>query len=799
MFCIFGVFIDRIFRSASVMRWLCTVTLGLILLAPSVNAQSSGDLASITHPLEGDTLIGDTATIYFSPGEADIHEWRITMGLTPESGGLIDSGVRNFHSEPWEFTSSGLPANGQSVTMRFWQRGVDSDWTSFSMVFKTARGVSIASVPASETVPVPEPKPEPKPVPVIESEPLAAAAPNLAAPNAVVPDGGIVVDITSAIPEVPASSTSSDYLSELASTRRRPTTPRTSATKRGSQVNQIAAQHRDGQTFLTWLEVSGNAGYNVYRHTAPITEANINSAELLTRKWGPLDAATSMNKHAHGLVPATYVISELGSPLSPQQGLFVHTTSTPGDWYYAVTSVTSGRENRSIVVGENSLANPVRESVSNPKPVLTVSMNNGKGRVYTQYMDYAKWNPTLNGYAYNYAITLPEGYNPKRSYPLLVRPHAYGEQFRIKNVSDYGWQVIQLFPSDPGPGQGTIHSWWFGYAAEHDYQRDGSVPRSGHVENFTEQRVMMAIKDTIADPEINVDAGLLHAYGHSMGGSGSLSYGIRYGNIFAGVYGSEPMTNYRSSPRFQEDMVKLWGNQSTNLSILNRGPYSENISRYSGTGVWDWMNHHEQLVQRRGDDMSFLMVAHGKADTVIDWETQGRPFARVLNEAKAGFSARSKAEAGHSWLGFAATNKSLFGFGHDADFSWKYPVNMSFLSVQNASGSGSMSPGLDQHDSYNMDIEWATPHTRFAKSIVDEPKRYEVSVRSTSDVQTADITPRNTQRFSVRAGEQCGWRTLYGRKVLAQGSVTADPDGLLTIADVTIRKGKGTRIVIECT
>lgn len=691
---------------------------------------------NISYPLPGD-VVQNGSTIYFAPGDIRIYEWRITVGASADAVGLFDSGVKNFERSPWEWAIDGIPNNGEPVTLRFWQRQQGGSWISTDVVYNTSTGASTATVTEQSS----------------NTDASAASV----TPTPVI------------------------------------------AQNNGAVVTDLSAEHRHGQTFLTWVEVAGDAGYHVYRHTVPITESNIGQAQKLTGKWGPLDSNTSINRHAHGPVPTTYVINKLGQPLSESNGLFVHTPAGDGSSYYAVTAVVNGIESSVISTGENSLSTAVVESVAKPQPILTLSLNRGKGRVYTQFMDYANWNPTFNGYAYNYTVALPVRYRKSRSYPLLIQPHAYGENFRVIEEAEYGWQVIQLFPSDPGEAQGAVNSWWYGYAADHNYQTDGPVPTAGSIENFTEQRVMQAVQNVIDDPEINVDSQLVHAFGHSMGASGSLSLGMRYGNVIAGIYGSEGMTNYRTSPQFQEQFERLWGSQSSNLPIVNGGPHADGISGYQGTGVWDWMNHQQQLINRRGDEMAYLMLAQGKADDIIDWNTQGAPMARVFNAASIGYSSRFIADAGHSWLGFAAIVNPLFGLGNDIDFPWRYPLDMSFPAIQNASGSGPMSPGLAQTDDYNLNIEWATPHTRFARPIVDKPRLYEISLRSTTDDQTADITPRNTQQFRVRPGEQCAWTTSNNnkRRVIARGTVTADQDALVTIPQVLITY-EGTRVTIDC-
>jgi len=249
-------------------------------------------------------------------------------------------------------------------------------------------------------------------------------------------------------------------------------------------------------------------------------------------------------------VPRNFVINDSGSPLSDNNGLFVYTTQNgeQGGAYYAVTSVTGGSESRNIVAGSNATAQAVNEFVSTPRPVLTVSTNGGKGRIYTQYMDYANWNPTLNGYAFNFAVALPGNYNPSQSYPLMVEMHAFGQSHKFVPEAEFNWPFIQLFPYDPGRPVGTIHTWWYGHAADHNYATQGSIPRTGVIENFTEQRVLAAVDFLMDDGQFNVDRDLVNVIGNSMGASGAFTYGIRYPGVVAAIYGSQPMTNYATDP-----------------------------------------------------------------------------------------------------------------------------------------------------------------------------------------------------------------------------------------------------------
>ena len=562
---------------------------------------------------------------------------------------------------------------------------------------------------------------------------------------------------------------------------------------------ELFAFHRDGQTFLTWGETATTDQYHVYRSSSPITSDTLVQATKVTERWGPLSSDTSVNTTGGSNAPAFYVIEDDGLQLDANTGLFVYTTQT-GDSataYYAVTTVTGGTEDLSRVLTFNDA---VQESVSTTSDVLTDRQRNGRALLYTQFMDYSQWNPTFNGYAYNYSVVLPPNYSAAQSYPLLVQPHAFGEYFKFSdNLESFELDrnVIQLFPNDPGTSVGEVHSWWYGYAADHNYETNGSIPTSGKIENFTEQRVMRSINEVSSN--FSVDRNFIHAFGNSMGASGVLSWGMRYPSVFSGVYASQPMTDYRDSPTFQEDLVQLWGAQAANLPITNAGLNVQDISIYEGVGVWDWMDHHQQLVARRGDTFAYLMVSHGKQDQVLTWNTQGIPTVRALTEANAAFSAVNS-EEGHAWSAFDAVNTIMFGFGFDADFNWKYPLNLSFPAIQNASGSSSIDPANTGVDTYNLNIEWSVPHNSFGDPIVDQANRYEVTLRSTDAPQTAEITPRRTQQFSVNGGDVCNWSALDAadNAVLNSGTVTADADSLITVAGFPILTGLGSRLVIDC-
>ena len=563
----------------------------------------------------------------------------------------------------------------------------------------------------------------------------------------------------------------------------------------------LQVRHQSGQSFVTWQEDSSvtGEGYHVYRSTSPITTANIAQAQKLTWKWGALDDNTSHHPLTGVGAPANFVIQDLGAPLSDNQGLFVYTipAGVSGNYFYAVTEVVNGVENQALTLGLNSSSNAVSENVATPQPVLITSINNGLGRVYTQFMDYDQWNPTFEGYAYNYSVALPQNYDPNVAWPLRLMPHAYGERYRLESFSDFNWPVIEVFPDDGGAQSGYLNTWWYGFAADHNYKTDGPIPASGHIENFTEQRLFQMIDQVKAN--FNVDPQAIHAQGHSMGASGSLSLGMRYGDVFAWIFASEPMTNYGTNPLFQGQFEELWGTQASNLPIVNRGPYASRLVKYNGTGVYDWMNHQQSIGLMRNEPMAMLMVGHGKIDDVIDWQTQGRPIIAALNNAHVAFTAEQRGNWDHNWMGFDYMNDAMFGSLITGKTDWIFRNDSSLIAFSSASGSGPLVPAATGTDYYNTDLDWSVPWNNFGAAIIDTANHYEVTLRSRAGNQTADVTPQKTASFKLTPGTNVTWQNINvaTSQVLQSGTVTADSAGLAIIPGVLVLAGSGNRLKLD--
>ncbi|HOE97690.1 MAG TPA: DNRLRE domain-containing protein, partial [Candidatus Sumerlaeota bacterium] len=133
------------------------------------------------------------------------------------------------------------------------------------------------------------------------------------------------------------------------------------------QPTQLQARHYSGQTFITWKEAQtgkDETSYRIYRHSQPITAANLDQAELVDQVYQGSSWLTDSIFN-----PATFKQPDLtpaGVTLAADSGLYVLPVEQSGSSYYAVTTVVEGNENRTLAGGVNATANPVAEQPGHP-------------------------------------------------------------------------------------------------------------------------------------------------------------------------------------------------------------------------------------------------------------------------------------------------------------------------------------------------------------------------------------------------------------------------------------------------
>ncbi|MBN1564400.1 MAG: alpha/beta fold hydrolase [Anaerolineae bacterium] len=557
----------------------------------------------------------------------------------------------------------------------------------------------------------------------------------------------------------------------------------------------LTAFHRSGQTFLLWPEVPDDLQmtYSIYRSTAPLTANNLTQAQKLTEI--PQGSGIYWTERVRALDPPwedsgyvslrNYVIDDRGEQLPDGMGLFVWSTHENGDFYYAVTTRSDDW------VGT---VGPITEQISDPAAIRVWQAADGLSRVYTQFMDYSTYNNSFDAprysnfwmglpnweeletmaaqqqYAYNYWVGLPtpelcEGTVPD-VLPLVLHIEGWGSRYTAPADALY-FCAVHLWPDDPN------QSWYFGFSATHDYRRD-ALAASGPIVNYTEERILRALHEVIADPDLpTIDENRIYVYGHSMGGTGALAFAQRYPQIFAAAFANQPMMNFATAEEWVNELRQKWGSQENNFPIELRGPDAAHLAAYQGTGVWDWQNLGGQLAARRGDEMAFIGIIHGIQDSVIDWETIVQPAYKNFYTGNRGFLGVITNDD-HTWIGFIEHPNYAF-------YALNFPRDESFPALTHASGSLAMPPL--EAGTYNLTLEWSSSINDFAGLPVDTPDEWVITLRSMAGEQTVDVTPRRLQQFVITPGVTYQWenRRADNGELMQSGTITPDADGLLTV------------------
>jgi len=577
-----------------------------------------------------------------------------------------------------------------------------------------------------------------------------------------------------------------------------------SGTGSAVQPTALTANQRAGQTILTWAENTAISGerYRIYRHTSPITSANISSAiplaEVAENSGNYRAEQGNGSSGASPIGQTRFIVQDkvardtngLGTQVGATTGVFVHTikNATPGTYYYAVTTIDSaGAENRTTFGSGNSLAAGLAEVKAIPTPVhvYTGNWNDGYGGnyrnyVYTLFMDYEEWNPKYIGYAFNFTVTVPLAYDPAgtRVYPIIMNIEGWGSRYGMQS-----WNANSIFVSADEPFQ----TWYFGFGGN----RDTSTYRSGFVANYMEKYIIEAILAVQRDTYYKTDPKRVYIYGHSMGGSGCLALGMRYPKLFAANYCSEPMTNFAASTMWVSDVTPKWGGTTNGgdpiINLPLSDPQHNLLQRYNGTPVFNWQNHQLNMQKRVADEMTYIETAHGTADTTIDWSTQGAPWYTLMGGSThggrgwAGFTNGS----GHSWMAWNGMNLTMISTTGNAWDEWVFRKDSAMPGISNVAWDNTHSGRLT----------WSAAGYSGLPAPVDQAARFEMTIKCSSATLVASVTPRRLQQFVVTPAANYDWQNVQGGTTIASGTVAAAANGLITVPNFTITP-TGNRLIL---
>ncbi len=553
-------------------------------------------------------------------------------------------------------------------------------------------------------------------------------------------------------------------------------------------VSDLQGVYRHGQVFLTWKEAEAPVGttFNVYMSRQPITAKTLPEAEKIghhverhsARDWWQ-DPASFFKDEAPA-EPAGFVIESGADPLDPGGGLFVHTVTShdEGKRYYAVTANGSGgTENTYILLGDNSLQNPVMGQVAMVQPIYIAEAGiphaqdsakgrslifslHGRGGGYTaggenpakvNYMFFGDakqgWR---EGIPYKFHLTITE---------KTVRVAICGRQWT-------GGRPL-LESKDRRDHCPAINTWYYGYP-ERIYETTSYENKV--IPNYSEEQILGIAR--WVQEYLGADAKRCYISGGSMGGSGAVSMGFHHPYIFAHIHANVPAVAYTP----EGNLERL---------VCFCGPLDDTVVNHKDEPFLEHMNG-ILTAQRTKANLPFLFMLSGRADKSIPWPNNP-PFYRAMNDARQAFVAYwSNGDHGTAGREFPQNS-------HFAPAQEKFALDKSYLAFSNCSNNDD--PGNGDRDNGDA-VGWINRGLGWT-DIVDTPTEYSVTVLAYYDGLeypiTVDVTPRRLQIFRAKPGEMLNVLVNTGESQ----QVKVDEDGLITILSLTISGRNGTRIQIE--
>ena len=584
----------------------------------------------------------------------------------------------------------------------------------------------------------------------------------------------------------------------------------------------LAAAFVNGQVFLRFKEIADIIGaekikfedfeakalaarakeniyYRIYRSAKPITAANLGDAELVRELEATLPAynldAVPTVEHAHP--PHSRPSKLIGSkrvqaaivrrfrvPMQKQlvsgENLAVMTARKTGTFYYAVTAVINGYEAVAKLGPGNSLAAPVAETVEAVGPVLQSTSVRKRGRSeevierYVCFYEPPYWPTPLR-------VEMCSAYDKKRlaekAVPLEMCLGTYGGQspYNLGRRHVPGAYYVSP-PVMTAMGQG-IHE-CIGTLKSYD---------QGIVRNYAHKQVI-ALTVWARKKWPNIDAGRVCVNGQFA------IWALRHPEVFA-VVTADPYGNFAAG----KEMVRhghSWG-------PFPAGSKNED----GGVDQWDYLNVAKWIRENPKVELPFYCGKASSASHVGDMGFMPAPEVyRALLDTKRAFAAHFGPSQGFGGPPPAAglpirRDQALPAFSH--------------CSLDDMVGDGDQWGGAaggtigsgDPWGRFNADLRWDFG------SIVDEPKRFAVTVWLTAGARqadcTADLTPRRCQAFKAAAGAKFKWTAAVvpaaapakgakapkpaavpAAKYAQSGQTAADKSGLVTIPKLRIPKAR---------
>jgi len=554
----------------------------------------------------------------------------------------------------------------------------------------------------------------------------------------------------------------------------------------GSHISGLTGFYRNGQVFLTWNNASNlNNYYKVYRSASPITEGSqLSACEYLG--WTNQYSAKDHDLSAHYNEDRYLRIDSAGTPLLSTKGLFVATTLASGSYYYAVTIILNGVEDKLVITGVTALLNDVSEEVSTPRPVFQqiIIFHNATVEHWCNFISFKRTvsEAPINAAGFMASDFLLYKNHSTGNQPLCVQMHGGGADL-FANIINVTSNEMNLNVEDRFP-DGDNGGYWGANSNFNIHQNLNSIPDSGMNHNFFQQLYENTIEWAIH--YLHIDSNRIYLKGSSAGGCGAFAFAITYPEKIAAVSLGVPCFNVG----FQNDSAV---NNSMNTGRSNRneidkllGLVSTNLPSNTGINTFDMLNGAWVVASRPERDYPFIYALNGKNDVLVGW-TEKKIYYDSVNANHTGgyyfWDSRDHGGTGGFWSG---DNFDLFRFRRNVS----YPA-FANCSLNENYGNGSKNSG-DSYGSVNGMVDWTD-------DIVDSDSLWRINffIRDLlaknnqkliyPDSATADITLRRVQHFYMPDRATVNWQVIHHNQIVQSGVLFFD-GGSITIKGIKTYK-----------
>lgn len=549
-------------------------------------------------------------------------------------------------------------------------------------------------------------------------------------------------------------------------------------------ISGLAAFYRDGQVFLTWTNVAGEANYyQVYRSLSPIEYGwQLAGCEYLGRTHQLSARDISLTSHYN---QDYYLrIDSAGSPLPATSGLFVATTLAEGNYFYAVTVYGGNYEDTTIIPGSNTNIQSIAEWVRKPRPVFQqeVIINGKSIEVYTNYFSFKmnSYQPPINEAGWMASDFLVNRNMNTGNQPLLVRWHGGGTDFFAQIASTVS-NAINLHIENILPS-GNSGEYWGSNSGYNLFYKNDEIPTSGVNHNYFQQLYKHTLDWAIE--YLPIDSNRIYFDGSSSGACGAFAYIQMYPEKIAAVKLSVPCFNVGFE--FDADsMCSLnTGGKNRNSINLLLGKVSTNLPNSSGYPTYNMLNGAWMAHNFSNRSYPFVYAINGKEDFVVGWTEKTIYYDSVNANATGGYYFWDSRSHGGALGYWNDTNFDLFRFRRNVSYpafsNCSLNENYGNGDKSSAAAYGTVNGALDWSDAIE-DTEAAWTARCFIRNLNTVNNQVEVY----PDSATADITPKRLQQFNPPVASVINWRILHRQDTIQSGSQVYT-GGLITLRNIKI-------------